>query len=323
MDLFQLGVNSVEIIRIANLLDNELGFRPRIDEFYRNPTLGGLTQAYEQHLQQILSNDNGGQEQLPDELAPFKEIIDPVEREEFKKLQLGLRQGDDHVPRIPLLLPGPDAESTYRKRRSYRQFLQKPIPFAQLSQFLSCLRQVSLDGKTKYLYPSAGSAYPVQTYLHIKPGRIEGLEGGIYYYHPVKHDLVLLSADATLDRNIHDPLINGPIFDQAAFSLFLIAQLRSILPLYGERSRHFATLETGYIGQLLMNAAIACQIGLCPIGSLDFERIRHLFALEPSHWLVHTLLGGQVDASHTGPWSPLQESYYALSMLDEREEGEL
>ena len=34
------------MIRIANLLKQELGARPQIDEFYRYPTLHGLAQWY-------------------------------------------------------------------------------------------------------------------------------------------------------------------------------------------------------------------------------------------------------------------------------------
>ena len=46
--LLELGASSVDIIRIANLLEKELGFRPQIDELYRDPTLRGLANACEQ-----------------------------------------------------------------------------------------------------------------------------------------------------------------------------------------------------------------------------------------------------------------------------------
>ncbi len=43
---------------------------------------------------------------------------------------------------------------------------------------------MQLDGSPlpKYRYPSAGSLYPVQSYLHIKPNRIAGLAASFYYY---------------------------------------------------------------------------------------------------------------------------------------------
>ena len=163
----------------------------------------------------------------------------------------------------------------------------------------------------------------MQTYLHVKPERISGVPAGTYYYRPTEHRLVLLSASASIDRNIHGRFVNRPIYDEAAFSIFLIAQLAAIGPMYGEHSVDFATLEAGYMSQLLMMSATECQIGLCPIGILDFQRIRHLFALEEKHQLVHSLLGGRIDDSMKLHWSPLQADYTTGTMDEEREEGRI
>lgn len=196
------------------------------------------------------------------------------------------------------------------------------MPLKQFSAFLSCLAQISLDGTPKYLYASPGGLYPEQVYLHIKPARVQGVLAGIYYYHPVDHRLVLLTANAEIDRSIHIPFINTPIFDQAAFSIFLITQLSAIAPAYGERSLHFATLEAGIITHLLETAAAKCGIGLCQIGSVEFDRIRHLFDLDETHILLHSLLGGLIEPHEQSSWSPSQETlYYASSMLDAHEEG--
>ena len=122
--------------------------------------------------------------------------------------------------------------------------MPQPIPLQQFSEFLSHLLQIELDGfpVPKSRYGSAGGLYPVQTYLYIKPGRVEGLAAGVYYYHPKDHSLVLLSPDAHLDRSIHMPT-NRLLFDASAFSLFLIGQLDAITPLYGAHSQDFAMLE--------------------------------------------------------------------------------
>ncbi len=52
----------------------------------------------------------------------------------------------------------------------------------------------------KYRYPSAGNLYPVQVYLVIKPGRVAGLDGGAYYYHPARHELARLDDAAPLGQ---------------------------------------------------------------------------------------------------------------------------
>jgi myxalamid-type polyketide synthase MxaD len=47
-NLLDLGASSLEMIRIANLLKQELGTRPQIEEFYQRPTIAGLAEWYEE-----------------------------------------------------------------------------------------------------------------------------------------------------------------------------------------------------------------------------------------------------------------------------------
>jgi SagB-type dehydrogenase family enzyme len=171
--------------------------------------------------------------------------------------------------------------------------VHQPVPLEQFGKLLGCLRPITLNGHPKYLYGSAGPTYAVQTYLYIKPGGVEGVPAGVYYYHPMQNDLVLVSRTDRIDRSIHF-FENQTIFDESAFSIFLIAQLAAIAPLYGTKSRDFALLEAGLMAQLLETTAPACQIGLCQIGNLLFDPIKDLFALDESHAHLHTLLGGRI-----------------------------
>ena len=319
-NLLNLGATSIDMIRIANLLDKELNFRPKMDDFYRQPTVLELAESYEHYL--LASPGTEG----PTELTSFKLILDPEEREGFKQEQPGLRKGDGEKSSIQLMMTQSDEalRKRYRERCSHRRFSSEPIPLDQFSGFISPLYQIKLDDKPKYLYASAGGLYPIQTYLYIKPGRVEGLSAGIYYYHPVDHRLLLLSENVDLDPAIHDPLVNRPVFDESAFSIFLIAQLGAIAPMYGDRSMHFATIEAGLIAQLLESWAPTYGIGLCQIGVLEFEPIRRLFDLEESHILIHSLVGGRIEEGGSTRWSPFQEDYYQPEgSAGEREEGEL
>jgi SagB-type dehydrogenase family enzyme len=231
-------------------------------------------------------------------IRSYKIIIDPDEREAFKNSRPGLRRGDAGKTSIDLT-PVVEDEALieqYRRRRTHRQFSLTPVAFAQFSRLLSCLRPITLDGKPKYLYASPGALNPGQVYLHCKPGRVENVPAGTYYYHPIDHKLVCLTPGAKVDSSIHIPFINAPIFDEAAFSLFFICPLSAIGPSYGERSIHFATLEAGIMAHLLEASAPECEIGLCQIGSIDFEPIRPLFELQPDHVLLHSMVGGRIDS---------------------------
>ncbi|CCQ65303.1 COG1020: Non-ribosomal peptide synthetase modules and related proteins [Crocosphaera watsonii WH 0402] len=181
-------------------------------------------------------------------------------------------------------------------------FLNESISLQQIGQFLSSLSPIKLEDSplAKYRYGSAGSLYPVQVYLLIKPETVTGLDGGFYYYHPLENSLIFLNNKTDFDTNIYGN--NQTIYEGAAFSLFLIGELNAIQPLYGEKSRDLCLLEAGYISQLLMEIAPDNELGLCPIGALEFETLRSLLELEDSQILLHSFVGGKIDLALTKKW---------------------
>ena len=216
-------------------------------------------------------------------------------RLEFQLQQPALRSYSDHL-KLPLTAPERTKEFVERhaRRRSERTFEQDAVSLDQLSAFLTCLMQIEQENSIwpKYRYPSASNLYPVQTYLYVKPDRIEGVAPGVYYYHPAEHALILLSSEAGVDKQIHgEP--NQRIFESSAFSVFLIGDLNAIEPLYPEQARDFCLLEAGCMVQLMMTTAPDHELGLCPIGGLDFDQIRSLFALDQNQVLLHSLCGGR------------------------------
>ncbi len=228
--------------------------------------------------------------------------LDALAKLEFQLKQHGLR---DEQSSTRVALVKPELTETFleshARRRSQRKFLTDTIRSAQFGGFLSCLMQIKQEGSVfpKYRYPSTANLYPVQIYLYVKPNRIEGINEGVYYYHPIEHTLALLSPGALVERSVHAPQNQG-IFDESAFSIFLVGQLSAIAPLYPEQARDFCLLEAGYIGQLLMSVAPEHSIGLCPIGGLDFDQIRPFFALDEGHTLLHSLCGGLSLPSQNG-----------------------
>ncbi|SEN04609.1 amino acid adenylation domain-containing protein [Stigmatella aurantiaca] len=229
-------------------------------------------------------------------------ITDAVERLEFKLKQHNLRPDSGSRTSVPLQKPELNEafRKKYMERQSAQSFLSEPVSLERLSELLSSLMPISLEDSMmpKYRYASAGGLYPVQVYLHVKPGRVGGLAGGTYYYHPKRHELVLLTADAALDPSQHASR-NQPVFEAAAFSVFLVGKLSAIEPLYGTMARDFCMLEAGYIAQLLMSAAPSHKLGLCPIGVMNFEPLRAQFALDEHHVLLHSFVGGGAGIAAT------------------------
>jgi amino acid adenylation domain-containing protein len=190
--------------------------------------------------------------------------------------------------------------SLFLSRRSYRRYQARSIPRGELAQMLGSLRQIRIEDIPfpKYRYGSAGNLYPVQTYVYVKPGAIADLKGGIYYYDPVEHSLVLLGELDAFPLESVGP-VNRPLLDASSFILFLIADLDAIRPLYGEASLRYCAIEAGLMAQLLEMSCAGTSIGLTQIGSIQIEAHKGLFQLGPSHELIHALVGGSVVRAQT------------------------
>ncbi|MFE7242356.1 amino acid adenylation domain-containing protein [Streptomyces sp. NPDC057580] len=217
------------------------------------------------------------------------DFFSPEDRELFKSAGHATR----HAP-ARSVLPLADvgfAEEVYAGRSTQRDFDSAPLPAESLARLLGLLRRTTTGGRPRYLYPSAGDTYAVQAYVRVRPGRVTGVEGGVHYYRPDRHELELITPEPDFDRTAH-VFYNRPVFDKAAFELFLIGQRDGITPLYGQEADLYLALEAGYIGQLLTGAQAACGIGLCPVGSLNFDTIRAEFGLDEGHRLLHTFIGG-------------------------------
>ncbi len=316
--LDELFADSLEMVRIGNRLEKTFGSRPRIDELFRLQTIEALagyyapTEAGDADGLTGSPNERGDGAPADPQLAHYRVLLDPVERDVFKKTRPGIRRDLDDRSSIALVHPESDEQrrERYERRRSYRAFSLKPISQKDFGGFLSVLSELKIDGESKFLYPSPGGLNPTQTYVHVKPGRIRGVEAGMYYYHPEDHRLVCLTPDVDLDRSVHIPFINTPMFDESAFSVFFVVDFDAIGPSYGEKSLHFATLEAGVLAHHLELHSTDFGIGLCQVGGLDFEAIRDTFDLGPQHRLIHSMVGGRID--------PLRSRRYAENAAGKR-----
>ena len=237
------------------------------------------------------------------------------EKAEFKLGQPGLRQGAGG-PAISL--PGTDLQAeesreAYVARRSFRWFLESPCPGAALAALLGGLQRIDLPGSPlrKSRYPSAGGLYAVEIRLEVKPGRVEGIPGGVYLYDPARHGLAPLSGEPAVTAEDHLP-VNREIFARAAFTIYLIGDLATVASTYGEWAEPFCLLEAGAIGQLLMSAGAGHGIGLCPIGQI---REGSRLPLGPGRRLLHALLGGPVAAGQRDVAAFLAEASRGTSSL--------
>ena len=225
-------------------------------------------------------------------------IVNPAERLAFKLKELPIRASSGSGI---ALTPSAQTER-YIRRRSYRNFSQQKIPLAQVGQLLAGLAQMRIPGLpfAKYAYASAGGLYPVQTYVYLHPDKIEEGISGIYYFNPRECCLMPVAPDAVLNNDFHAGP-NPSIADRAAFTLFMVADMAAIAPLYGEEAGWlFSVMEAGTLCHLLEEDAPHHGVGLCQLGMANFAAVAEHFQLSADHRYIHCTVGGAVgDDAYT------------------------
>jgi amino acid adenylation domain-containing protein len=212
----------------------------------------------------------------------------PAKLEELPALPLNANGKIDRRELIRRLAegPGPKAErqpGTGEPAPAGEPERLQAVRFGELGRLLGALRQLEVRGKPKYLWPSGGGLYPVQTYLRAHSGRVAGLEGGIYYHHPVRHALVRLGAEV------------GPAGDEA-FTVFLVGELDAVEPMYGDKARDLCQFEAGSMAHLLSETAAGLELELTPAAGMAEDEVRRLLGLRGSQILFQELRGGRARA---------------------------
>lgn len=120
-----------------------------------------------------------------------------------------------------------------RTQNSVKSRELKTLSFIELGQILRYFGQFLSEERLlpKYAYASPGALYATQMYLQL--ANIAGLRPGYYYYHPVQHQLVLIS--------------DGADTDSAEFRLHFIGKKRAIEPIYKNNIQEVLEIETGHM----------------------------------------------------------------------------
>ena len=211
-DLLSLGLTSVDVIRLANTVEKYLGRRPDLTAFYRTPT-----------LRTLVAGAGSGGTTVPSAAVRtpwtgWDRITDPAERAAFR----AERPAFPPAHPVRILPDRPPLRSEARAQRfTPRSFAKDPVPLDALAGLLDSMRRANINGRAAFLYPSGGGLYNVQVQVHVRPGRVERITGGMYTYHPGTHDLVPQVTGIDLDGGVHLGQFNRPAAAEAAFTVFL------------------------------------------------------------------------------------------------------
>lgn len=228
------------------------------------------------------------QKKLYESKFPKDIMYDPIQSENFKKMQLHRKldkyssnryfQLEDNNYSIPDLI---------KKRRTIRKFNEKKlISFNDFSTALSTFKQIKNGENIVYNYPSDGGLYPIDIYLYIKANRIENMEEGLYSYSPSEHKLYLIDNDAQITDESQF-FINKNIFNSAAFTVYFIYNSDVNMPKYHEMGYYYACIDVGIMVEAFNLVCETLNFGLCSIGDMQFSKIQKYFNLDKTQIYLH------------------------------------
>lgn len=218
-----------------------------------------------------------------------------VELEKFKNEKLSRGHKYKERKSIPIN-PRDSLPEFIIKRKSYRTFdNSRQIDWNTFSLLLSVFGQIKNKNGVRYYYASAGGLYPIDIFLYVKKNKIENLLQGIYYYYPINGSLIEVNCNCEIDKTVHY-YTNQEIFDNSAFSIYLIYNANVTMPKYGGMGYLYSLIDTGIMVSTLTTVSELCNIGLCSIGDMNFEEIRKLFLLDQTQVFIHGIEIG---------WKPL------------------
>ncbi|HNV92336.1 MAG TPA: SagB/ThcOx family dehydrogenase [Candidatus Cloacimonas sp.] len=183
-----------------------------------------------------------------------------------------------------LTMPDMPLAKAIEQRRSRREYSQEALKQEELSFLLwasSWARDFRSTERMELTFrnvPSAGSRHPIETFLDIR--RVEGIKPGLYYYHPIKHCLILYDNSEQIAAKIHEGCMFQEMISNAAVNFILTAVPYRTVWRYGQRGYRYLYLDAGHIGQNIHLAAEAIDAGACMIGAFLDEAMNEALGLD-------------------------------------------
>jgi SagB-type dehydrogenase family enzyme len=166
-----------------------------------------------------------------------------------------------------------------KKRKSIRDFSEKPISLKDLSYLLWISNGINRkeQGYEFRTAPSAGALYPVETYL--VANNVEDLPQGVYHYSVKDHKLEELKAGDHRESIARAALEQYMCAESAAVFVWSGIFQRSKVK-YGERAYRYVYLDAGHIAENLALASAGLGLGSCQIGALLDDEVNEVIDVD-------------------------------------------
>ena len=165
-------------------------------------------------------------------------------------------------------------EQALQSRRSVRTFNSQPLTCDEVSQLLWAAQGVT--GAPFRTAPSAGALYPLEVYVAV--GNVEGLDAGVYRYHPAANSLSEVREGDVL-RSLSRAAYWQKWAGAGAIAIVFSAVYERTTRKYGERGIRYVHMESGHAAQNVYLQAEALGLATVVVGAfMDswVKRVLHM-----------------------------------------------
>ncbi|MCS6785188.1 MAG: SagB/ThcOx family dehydrogenase [Candidatus Caldarchaeum sp.] len=192
-------------------------------------------------------------------------------------------------------LDGPlSVEQAIQRRRSRREYRDESLPLSDVSQLLWAAQGVTAPHLWTGLRsaPSAGGLYPLETYVVVKNGGVEGLAAGVYHYNPHRHHLSLV-AEGDYSKPLMSACIDQEWVGAAAFNIVFTAVVERTRVRYGDRAVQYVFQESGHAAENVYLQAESLGLGTVVIGAFIEDEIRRILKVSSDELPVYVMPVGR------------------------------
>ncbi|NIM47479.1 MAG: SagB/ThcOx family dehydrogenase [Candidatus Aenigmarchaeota archaeon] len=198
---------------------------------------------------------------------------------------------ESYVTGTKIKLPEPrlegemSVEEALLKRRSIRDFLNKPIPLDFLSQILWAAQGITSEsgGRTA---PSAGALYPLEIYIQVR--KVEELKEGVYHYNLKSHSLDLIK-EGDFSSQLTKAGLSQEWIKDASLNLIVTADFSRTTRKYGERGIRYVYMEAGHCGQNIYLQTTVLGLGNVVIGAFNNEDVKNVLSIPKNHEPIYII----------------------------------
>ena len=178
---------------------------------------------------------------------------------------------------LPTPARGGELFQTIRQRRSVRTYGGTRMPLDQLSAL--CAASTGYGTTPGFVDPFMASSAPLDLYLEVRD--VEGLQSGIYRYHPSDHSLEQTKG-GDFSKACMKAALQQEFCGTANVVFMKVIAWEDLSYPDGDRGYRYACLRAGLMGEGLYLQGTAMGLGVCGVGAFEDGAIAKILDLDPS-----------------------------------------